>query len=86
MAKWKIWHGTRRFAGPGPGGRVVSHGVNVNLRDESGIERKIAVWYAPQVREVDNQPKKAVQPYLDDDDPPHHLLVSDAGVSVIDAG
>jgi hypothetical protein len=85
MAKWTVRQRTQRFAGPGPGGRDVSHGVNVYLLDESGAERKIAVWYAPQVREVDNQPKRVVVPYLDDDDPPQHFLVSEADVSMIDA-
>jgi hypothetical protein len=52
MARWSIGRDTRRFDGPGPGGRDVSHGVNVYLRGAEGAERKIAVWYARGVDET----------------------------------
>jgi hypothetical protein len=53
--------------------------------DESGSERKIAVWYVDGEAEANTSPTAAVRPYLDYDMPPEHLLVArDGGVSVID--
>jgi hypothetical protein len=83
MPKWTVKPETRRFEGPGPGGRDVSHGVNVYLRGAGGQERKIAVWYVRGEHEQAMRPREAVRPYLDEDEPPEHLLVSGGGVSVI---
>ncbi len=86
VAKWRIIPGTRLFNGPGPGGRDVSHGVNINLRATQGMEeRKIAVWYARSVDASEMRPRDAVAGYLDDENPPDHLLVTQSGVSVIDS-
>jgi len=75
MARWSVQQHTRRFAGPGPNAADVSHGVNVYLRDATGQERKIAVWYATGANERVLRPKEAVRRYLDDALPPDHLIV-----------
>jgi hypothetical protein len=83
MGKWPIQPRTRRFEGPAPGGADVTHGVNVYLRDAGGNERKIAVWYTREQYERNVSTDNAVRAYLDDDEPPEHLVVTSSGVSVL---
>jgi len=66
----------RRFAGPGPEGRDVTHGVNVHLVGPNA-RREIAVWYSLRsTTEADMRPRQAVQQFLDDELPPEHILVT----------
>ena len=83
MAKWTIQAGERRFTGPGPGGCDVDHGVKVSIQSPHD-QRKVAVWYASKTS-TKIRPHEAVMQYLDDDEPPAHLLVTGKDVSVIDA-
>ena len=87
MARWRIKPQRTHFEGPAPGGADVSHGVNVYLVDADGNDRKIAVWYAARASGsgADVRPPDAVRPYLDDLEPPAHLVVTSTGVSVLNA-
>jgi hypothetical protein len=79
MSRWTVEREGSRFDGR-PGAADVAYGFNVHL--EGPGKQKIVVWYA-NGETAAVSPREAVRPYLDDVDPPEHLLVHRNGVSVV---